>query len=339
MLANISRHTKNLVMSVPRNLLNSRKILIALLRFITRSFVHSSYLTSSQIVILCELLLLLLFFPQQHPSISLFSNLLELSLILKLAFFSFVPFCITLLKLLLLPCFPFSSHFCLFLLCCGIQLVFFLRAFHHDYLLFLSSSFFGNPAPILLLLLIFSPQPILIFSLSSHTCMSVALLNILFPLSFLGFFPSFNFCLKCNSFFISLFADSHQLHLFIDFLIFLVLHSPALIFHNLALSGMTSIVSLIGFNPSESLLLLLQALINCVHFGAMRTSIIILFLSCNFFCTLNISFCFTLLLPLLALIVLASTCLTSLSLSYQFGFSILFSLLALFDLRIMVVLG
>lgn len=117
MLPNVSRHSKDLIVRVPRQLLNRRKIVLIVVRFITSSFIHTASLSGGKIVILSQLLLPLSLLHFLGTALSFLPGLLYLEEVLSLALFTLFLLLISFLQLLLFPLFSFNRHlgFSLFL--------------------------------------------------------------------------------------------------------------------------------------------------------------------------------------------------------------------------------
>ena len=225
MLADVSRQTKYFIVSVPCYLLDSRQVVLILVRFLSCSLVHAACLPGRQLVILRQLLLshaLLVLF---GALFALLPCLLNLNLILTLPFLSLLLLKLTLLQLLLLPFLAFSSHLCLFLLLLRLFLLFSLLALTYHLFLLLSGGFLSGLATLPLLFLFFLPLSLLLFSLGGDSFLGLRPFYILLTVTGLSSFTSLDLGLERHTLLVSLFASPQKLCLFLSFLVLLVSHS------------------------------------------------------------------------------------------------------------------
>ena len=224
-LADVSRQTKYFIVSVPCYLLDSRQVVLILVRFLSCSLVHAACLPGRQLVILRQLLLshaLLVLF---GALFALLPCLLNLNLILTLPFLSLLLLKFTLLQLLLLPFLAFSSHLCLFLLLLRLFLLFSLLALTNNLFLLLSGGFLSGLATLPLLFLFFLPLSLLLFSLGGDSFLGLGPFYVLLTVTGLCSFTSIDLGLERHTLLVSLFSSPQKICLFLSLLVLLVSHS------------------------------------------------------------------------------------------------------------------
>mmetsp|Transcript_28934 Transcript_28934/g.35797 ORF Transcript_28934/g.35797 Transcript_28934/m.35797 type:complete len:380 (+) Transcript_28934:1877-3016(+) len=205
--------------------------------------------------------------------------------------------------------------------------LFFLCALPYCLFLLSFSCFFGSASPISLLVFFVLALGFSLLAFGSEAFHSVPAIDI-FLLSFLlGGLPRFDLGAQGESLFVGLTSRFHQLQLLLNlsilfislslmFLLAVALHASSLgsLCHTLLF--MAPLGGLLGLHLSQGFLLLLQSLVDCVHFRSVGSTLIILLLGCKFLSNKTVHFFLTL-QSLSALVVEASLGFASFTLLLQ----------------------